>query len=95
MKKELYDELLKSVREGAKILSGKAKPSRTFQLTSPEIKEIRKNYSLTQAEFAQLLQVSSRTLQNWEQGRRIPDGPAQVLLRVAAVHPEAILDTVK
>lgn len=64
-------------------------------MTPPDIKEIRKNYQLTQAEFAQLLQVSLRTLQNWEQGRRIPDGPAKVLLRVAAVHPEALLDTVK
>lgn len=95
MKEELFQELLKSVQEGAKILRGQTKPSRTFKMTPPDIKEIRKNYQLTQAEFAQLLQVSLRTLQNWEQGRRIPDGPAKVLLRVAAVHPEALLDTVK
>jgi putative transcriptional regulator len=95
MKEELFNELLKSVQEGAKILKGQAKPSRTFQMTPPAIREIRQNYHLTQAEFAQLIQVSLRTLQNWEQGRRVPEGPAKVLLRVAAVHPEAILDMVK
>jgi putative transcriptional regulator len=95
MKEELFAELLKSVQEGAKILKGQAIPSRSFKMTPPAIKEIRQNYNLTQSEFAQLLHVSLRTLQNWEQGRREPEGPAKVLLRVAAVHPEAILDTVK
>ena len=41
-----------------------------------------------------MMGVSVRTLQNWEQGRRVPDGPARVLLQVAARHPQAVLDTV-
>ncbi|MBA3073952.1 MAG: helix-turn-helix domain-containing protein [Anaerolineae bacterium] len=57
------------------------------------MKEIRLGFNLTQAEFAQLLDVSLRTYQNWEQGRRNPEGPSKVLLRVATLHPEALLAT--
>jgi putative transcriptional regulator len=95
MKDELFAELLQSVQEGAKILKGEVKASRTFTVTPLSIKETRLQYHLTQAEFAQLLDVSLRTYQNWEQGRRVPEGPAKVLLKVAASHPEAILDTIK
>jgi putative transcriptional regulator len=95
MKEELFAELLKSVQEGASIYKGEIKPSRKFEVTPHSIKETRQKYNLTQSEFAELLDVSLRTLQNWEQGRRDPEGPAKVLLKVAAVHPEAILDTIK
>lgn len=95
MKEELFNELLKSVQEGARILKGEQSATRTIEVTPQSIKETRQKYNLTQNEFAQLLDVSPRTLQNWEQGRREPEGPAKVLLKVAAVHPEAILDTVK
>jgi len=95
MKDELFKELLQSVEEGANVLKGHTKPSRSFTVTPLSIKEIRLGYNLTQAEFAQLLDVSLRTYQNWEQGRRNPEGPAKVLLRVASLHPEALLDTVQ
>ena len=95
MKDELFNELLKSVQEGARILKGEQSPTRTIEVTPQSIRETRQKYNLTQNEFAQLLDVSPRTLQNWEQGRREPEGPAKVLLKVAEVHPEAILDTVK
>lgn len=95
MKDELFNELYKSVQEGARILKGEEVPTRSFVVTPKSIKETRQKYNLTQQEFAQVLDVSLRTLQNWEQGRREPEGPAKVLLKVAAVHPEAILDTVK
>ena len=55
---------------------------------------IRERMGLSQDKFAKLLGISSSTLKNWEQGRRKPDGPARILLNVAAKHPEAILDTV-
>ena len=42
-----------------------------------------------------MLGISKGTLQNWEQGRRQPQGPARVLLQVAAKHPEAVWDVVK
>ena len=54
--------------------------------------EIRRRLNLSQDAFAGLLGVSVRTLQEWEQGRRQPRGPAQALLRIADQHPEAFLD---
>jgi len=53
---------------------------------------IRERMGLSQAKFATLLGISPRTLQGWEQGRREPKGAERTLLRVAARHPEALLD---
>lgn len=94
MNDELFDELVRSVREGGEILRGRKMPSRTFSIEEPDVAAIRGEYGLSQDQFAALLGISVRTLQNWEQGRRTPHGPAKVLLRVAARHPEAVLDTV-
>ena len=94
MKDELFEELLESVKQGAAIMKGEAKPGRTFTFDKPDVQAIRQQYGLSQAKFAQLLGISVSTLRNWEQGRRHPEGPARVLLQVAAKHPEAILDVV-
>ena len=95
MKEELFSELINSVKEGAAILHGEKEPTRTFHLDHLDIKRIRKGYQLTQEQFAAMLGISVRTLRNWEQGRRIPEGPAMVLLCVAAKHPEAVMDVVR
>ncbi len=95
MKDELFSELVASVREGGKILRGDSEPGRTFIVEPPNVKEIRANYNLSQNEFAALLGISVKTLRNWEQGRRAPEGAARVLLQVAAKHPEVIWDVVK
>lgn len=55
-------------------------------------KMIREKLQLSQSAFADLLGVSIRTLQGWEQGRREPQGPAIALLRIADQHPEVFLD---
>lgn len=95
MKDELFSELIASVKEGGEILSGKKEAARTFLLEPLDIKRIRDGYNLTQTQFAAMLGISVRTLRNWEQGRRVPEGPAMVLLQIADKHPEAILDTVR
>ncbi|MDO8755152.1 MAG: NadS family protein [Chloroflexota bacterium] len=95
MKDELFNELTASIREGGKILQGKAKPARKFVIETPDVKKIRSNYKLSQNEFAALMGISVSTLRNWEQGRRTPEGSARVLLQVAAKHPEVIWDVVK
>ena len=95
MQDELFNELIASVREGGAILRGEARPSRAFAVDGPNIKRIRANYRLSQGQFAALLGISVGTLRNWEQGRRTPDGPARVLLQVAAKHPEAVWDVVR
>jgi len=94
MKDKLFLELQKSLSEGGKILKGKKKPSRVFNFENPDPKIIRENLGLSQIKFAKLLGISVSTLQNWEQGRRKPDGPAKILLNVAARYPEAIFKTV-
>ena len=94
MNEELFAELVTSVKEGGAILRGEQEPSRKVHLESPDIKRIRDGYDLTQEQFAAMLGISVSTLRNWEQGRRVPEGPAMVLLRVADKHPDAILDVV-
>jgi len=95
MKEKLFNELVASVREGGAILRGKVTPSRQFVVDGPNVKRIRENYKLSQSKFAALLGISVATLRNWEQGRRTPDGPARILLQVAAKHPHAVLDVVR
>ena len=92
MKDELFQELLESVKQGAAIMKGEAQPSRTFEFPETEVHALREQFGLSQDKFANLVGISVGTLRNWEQGRRKPEGPARVLLRVAALHPEALLD---
>jgi putative transcriptional regulator len=94
MKEDLFNELVESVKEGGAILRGEMKPSREFIFEPSDVQSIRKKYGLSQDKFAKLLGISVATLRNWEQGRRKPEGPARVLLRVAAKHPQAVLDAV-
>lgn len=95
MNDDLFTELLESVREGGAILRGEKKPSRKFEISTPNVKKIRERYELSQSEFAAMLGVSIKTLQNWEQGRRSPHGAARVLLHVADKHPDAVWDVVQ
>ncbi len=82
MKKEMFEELLGSVREAGAILQGRRKPSRRTVIRSSGIRDIRERTSLSQSEFAELIGVSVKTLQNWEQDRRRPTGPAAALLSI-------------
>ena len=92
MKDELFQELLESVKQGAAIMKGELQPSRMFEFPETEVHALREKFGLSQEKFASLMGISVGTLRNWEQGRRKPEGPARVLLRVAALHPEALLD---
>ena len=60
--------------------------------TVPSVASIREKTGLSQARFAQLLGVSVRTLQDWEQGRRAPSGAAKTLLMIAHNNPRALLE---
>lgn len=80
-------DLLKSVRQ---MKAGEA--VRTTKVTLSPIAEARSRLGMSQSELASLMGVSTRTLQDWEQGRRKPTGAAQMLLRVAIAYPEALRD---
>lgn len=90
MKKELFDELVSSIKEAGRIHRGEAEPSRTFVFEPDDVREIREKLHKSQSEFARMIGVSVSTLQNWEQGRRQPEGPARALLVVASKAPKVV-----
>ena len=82
--------LLKSVKE---MNAGLA--ARVTRIELNEVARARQTTGLSQAQFAEALSISKRTLQEWEQGRRSPSGAAQTLIRIAAKHPEVVLETLR
>jgi len=84
---ELGNKLLKSVRE---MKAGKV--ARVTQIAANEVAAARLKSGLSQSDFAKALQISPRTLQEWEQGRREPSGAAKALIQIAFRHPEVILE---
>ena len=91
MKEELFNELLESVRQAGQIRKGQSKASRHTVIEEPDVHAIREKYKMSQQEFSSLLGISVATLRNWEQGRRKPQGPARVLLKIAEKNPKVIL----
>jgi putative transcriptional regulator len=84
---KFQQDLLESVKQ---MRTGKA--ARVTQVRLPTAAEARAQVGLSQMDFANLLGVSARTLQDWEQGRREPTGAARTLLQVAVSHPEVLLE---
>jgi putative transcriptional regulator len=82
---ELGLKLLQSVRE---MKAGQA--ARVTKVEPNEVAQARQKSGLSQTEFADVLGISKRTLQEWEQGRRSPSGAAQTLIRIAKRHPEVV-----
>ena len=90
MKKQDFNNLVKSIKQAGKIRRGEMKASRIHEFAPADIKKIRDQLHKSQSEFAMMIGVSVSTLQNWEQGRRRPEGPARALLKVAAINPKAL-----
>ena len=92
MKDEAFRELVASVRQAGRIRRGTLRAARTTVFKPADVKALRRKLRTTQSEFALMIGVSVATLRNWEQGRRIPDGPALALLRVASTNPTAVAE---
>jgi len=90
MRKHDFDNLVESVRQAGRIRRGEAPASRVTEFASVDVKAIRRRLGKSQSEFARMIGVSVSTLQNWEQGRRRPEGAARALLRVAAANPQVV-----
>ncbi|WP_372781555.1 helix-turn-helix domain-containing protein [Litorivivens sp.] len=87
-KRDIGAEILDGIKEIQKYKKGELE-LKTTELSEPSPPQvIRKKLKLSQSAFAGLLGVSMRTVQDWEQGRREPQGPAVALLRIAEQHPE-------
>lgn len=93
MNDEIFDQLLSSVEQADNIIDGKIKASKVTEFAEPEVKAIRAKTGLTQTKFADVVGVSKRTLENWEQGRRHPTGPARALLKILDADPIHALKT--
>jgi putative transcriptional regulator len=91
MKKELFNELTASLEEAGKIRKGRLKASRVFEYKPIDVKKIRSRLNVSQNQFSLMIGVSKSTLQNWEQNRRKPEGPAKALLTIVDKNPEAVL----
>ena len=92
--RDIGREILDGIRE-IKAYKAGAIELRTRELTEPSPpREIRVKLKLSQAAFAGMMGVSLRTVQDWEQGRREPSGPAKSLLRLAEQHPEVFMELV-
>ena len=85
LKRNIGREILEGLREIKRGEHGRI-------INVPNVAEIRAKTGLSQAQFSELMGVSIRTLQDWEQGRRAPSGAARTLLLVAHRNPRALLD---
>jgi putative transcriptional regulator len=91
MEDQFFNDLLSSVSEAGEILNGERKPSRTFTVDASSVREIREGLALSQRQFASIVHVSVKTLRNWEQGVRTPDGAAAALLTAIRNDPKNVL----
>ncbi len=91
MDKQHFDQLVKGVKAMKRHLAGKSvRGARATELTAPDVRAIREAAKISQSQFARLIGVNLRTLQNWEQRRTQPTGPAKALLKIVASNPKAI-----
>jgi len=88
---KFFEELMQSVQQMDEIVQGVRAPSRAFEIDALQVKAIRKSTGLSQARFAEMIDVQVATLRNWEQGRREPTGPAKALLRAIRNDPDHVL----
>jgi putative transcriptional regulator len=91
MSSRLFKELTESIKEAGRIRRGQTKASRVFTYDAIDIRKLRESVAVSQTQFARMIGVSKGTLQNWEQGRRRPRGPAKALLRVFEKDPKAVV----
>ncbi len=92
MDKKAFEELVSSVRDMGRHMRGqKVAGGRVTRVREPNVRAIRRKSGLSQSQFAALIGVNLRTLQNWEQGRTRPTGPARALLRIVEKNPRAML----
>jgi putative transcriptional regulator len=89
-KRKIVRDLEHGFKQMLDILNGKAKPRRVYDFRFTDISDLRKTLGLSQAKFAARFGLNMRTVQDWEQGRVIPDQPARVLLKVIAASPKTV-----
>ena len=91
---KIGQEIIQGLQEALQYSQGKTKGYRTHVVKPPEkvdVQGLRATLRMTQQEFANRFGFSVNSIRNWEQGRRHPEGPARVLLKIIQREPEAAL----
>ena len=88
---DVFDSISQGLKEAIAFSEGKTKPATVHKFDPVDVKAVRHNVQMTQAEFASTFGISLGTLHHWERGDRVPRGPALVLLHVLAKDPKAVM----
>ena len=91
MDEELFTQIYESVKRMDEIAKGKHKLSKVYEFNETDAEVIREKTGLSQSQFALIIGVKLKTLQNWEQGRRRPVGRARALLKILETDPEGAI----
>ena len=89
---EYFESIRKGAKEALAWKQGKDTGARVRQYTALDVTKIRKNTKMTQKEFSQSFQIPLSTLRQWEQGKRLPQGPAQALLKIIAYDSDIAIE---
>jgi len=88
---EVYDSIMRGLAEAEAHLKGEDVPGLVVHIPAEiDVAAIRETTGLSQSKFADWIGVSKRTVENWEQGRRVPQGPARVLLAIIRKEPDVV-----
>ncbi|MHA6609281.1 helix-turn-helix domain-containing protein [Photobacterium damselae] len=86
-----FESIQQGLMEAIEFAEDKKKGATAHNFAPVDVKAVRNNVAMTQAEFASIFGISLRTLRHWERGDRTPRGPALVLLNVLAKDPQAVI----
>ncbi|USD67353.1 NadS family protein [Vibrio sp. SCSIO 43136] len=86
-----FESIQQGLLEAIEFAEGETKGATVHKFAPVDVKAVRKNVAMTQAEFASTFGISLGTLRHWERGDRTPRGPALVLLNVLAKDPQAVI----
>lgn len=89
---EYFESIRKGAKEALAWKQGKGTGARVCQYAALDVTEIRKKTKMTQKEFSQSFQIPLSTLRQWEQGKRLPQGPAQALLKIIAYDSDTAIE---
>ena len=92
MQKNDFNSMIKSLNQAVEIADGQRVAARVSTRETPDVRAVRKQLNLKRADLAEMLGVSPRTLESWEQGKRKPSGAASILLKIAMKNPSIVLE---
>lgn len=91
MDDQAFDDLLTSIQDMGKHMRAEPVAVRVREFSDPDVKAIREKTGLSQTGFASLIGIKPKTLQNWEQKRVRPAGPARALLKIVEANPAMLM----